>query len=82
MTRALQTIRLEHFNIHSVLACLRYPVRAIDDADRAEIDAAFAGNADPLFSPARKAEFDALFREIVNNAPAPMGYGDSKAEAG
>ncbi|MEE8203088.1 MAG: hypothetical protein V3R74_04975 [Alphaproteobacteria bacterium] len=82
MTGALQTIRLEYFNIHSVFACLRYLVRALDDADRAEIDAAFAGNEDPLFGPAHKAEFDAPFREIVNDAPAPMGFGDRKAEAG
>ncbi len=72
MTGALQTIRLEHFNIHSVLACLRYLVRAIDEGDWAEIDTAFADIEDPLFGPARKAEFDAPFREIVNNAPAPM----------
>ncbi len=82
MTGALQTIRLEHFNIHSVLARLRYLARALDDADRAEIDAAFADNEDPLFGPARKAEFEAPFREIVNDAPAPIGFGDGKAEAG
>ncbi|MEE8275447.1 MAG: hypothetical protein V3R88_12350 [Alphaproteobacteria bacterium] len=55
---------------------------ALDDADWAEIDAAFADNEGPLFGPARKAEFDAPFREIVDNAPAPMGFGDGKAEAG
>ncbi len=82
MTGALHTIRLEHFNIHSVLACLRYLARALDDDAWAEIDAAFAGNEDPLFGPARKAEFEAPFREIVNDAPAPMGFGDGKAEAG
>ncbi len=81
MTGALPTIRLEHFNIHSVFARLRYLARALDDA-WAEIDAAFADNEDPLFGPARKAEFEAPFREIVNDAPAPIGFGDGKAEAG
>jgi branched-chain amino acid transport system ATP-binding protein len=33
MTRALQIVGLEHFNIHSVLACLRYLVRAIEKGE-------------------------------------------------
>ncbi len=30
MSQLLQTIRLEHYNIHSVLACLRYLVKEIE----------------------------------------------------
>lgn len=43
--------------------------------DWVEIDAAFAGHTDPLFGAKASAEYDALFRRIVNLAPAPIGLG-------
>jgi hemerythrin-like domain-containing protein len=39
------------------------------------IDEAFAGNSDPLFGPARREEFQVLFRRIVHLAPPPLGAG-------
>jgi hemerythrin-like domain-containing protein len=42
-------------------------------ADWDEIDAAFAGNTDPLFGADAGFEYDELFRRIVMLAPAPLG---------
>ncbi|MGE5169895.1 MAG: hemerythrin domain-containing protein [Rudaea sp.] len=42
------------------------------------IDAAFAGNVDPLLGAEPAAEFDALFRRIVALAPPPMGVGSAR----
>lgn len=36
---------------------------------------AFAQNADPLVGSADNALFDALFHDIVNRTPAPLGLG-------
>ena len=46
-------------------------------ADWNEIDEAFTGHADPLLGANAGAEFDALFRRIVNLAPPPIGVGPS-----
>ena len=43
--------------------------------DWKEIDDAFHGHADPLFGATATADFDALFRRIVNLAPPPIGVG-------
>lgn len=43
--------------------------------DWKEIDAVFVGNTDPLFGAEAGAEYDALFRRIVNLAPPPIGVG-------
>ncbi|HET9045650.1 MAG TPA: hemerythrin domain-containing protein [Casimicrobiaceae bacterium] len=43
--------------------------------DWKEVDAAFAGNADPLLGASANADFEALFRRIVNLAPPPIGVG-------
>ena len=43
--------------------------------DWAEIDAAFATNADPLIGVSSQDQFDDLFTRIVNLAPAPIGVG-------
>ena len=43
--------------------------------DWVEIDAAFTGHADPLFGARAEAEYDNLFRRIVNLAPPPIGVG-------
>ena len=40
-----------------------------------EIDAAFAGNADPLVGAKAGEDFEVLFRRIVNLAPPPIGLG-------
>ncbi len=50
--------------------------RVLSAADWAEIDAAFAQNADPLtgkYPP--PAEYEQLFSMIVQRAPAPIGLG-------
>jgi hemerythrin-like domain-containing protein len=39
------------------------------------IDEAFTGHSDPLFGVKGGAEYDALFRRIVNLAPPPIGVG-------
>jgi hemerythrin-like domain-containing protein len=39
------------------------------------IDEAFTGHSDPLFGLKAGAEYDALFRRIVNLAPPPIGVG-------
>jgi hemerythrin-like domain-containing protein len=43
--------------------------------DWAEIDAAFATNADPLVGVSSQDQFSELFTRIVNLAPAPIGVG-------
>jgi len=43
--------------------------------DWREIDAAFSGNADPLVGASAGADYEALFRLIVNLAPPPIGVG-------
>jgi hemerythrin-like domain-containing protein len=48
---------------------------ALDAADWAEIDAAFAANRDPLTGHEPQDEFRPLFSRIVNRAPAPVGLG-------
>ena len=47
--------------------------KCLTDADWAEIDAAFAGHTDPLLGAKAGAEYDKLFRRIVNLAPRPLG---------
>lgn len=42
------------------------------------IDAAFTGHTDPLFGAAAGAEYDQLFRRIVNLAPPPIGVGPAR----
>ena len=48
--------------------------------DWKEIDAAFTGHSDPLFGAEAGAEYDALFRRIVNLAPPPIGVGPAPDE--
>jgi len=42
------------------------------------IDDAFAGHTDPLFGVEAGAQYDALFRRIVNLAPPPIGVGPAR----
>jgi len=46
--------------------------------DWKEIDAAFAGNTDPLFGTKASAQYVELFRQIVNLAPPPIGVGPAR----
>jgi hemerythrin-like domain-containing protein len=48
---------------------------ALTEADWAELDAAFAANANPLGGVLAHEDFDRLFREIVKLAPPPIGVG-------
>jgi hemerythrin-like domain-containing protein len=52
--------------------------RVLTAEDWKEIDAAFTANDDPMFGKAPRDEFAALFRLIVNQVPAPIGYGGGK----
>ena len=47
--------------------------------DWKEIDAAFTGHGDPLFGAKAEAEYESLFRRIVNLAPPPIGVGPASA---
>ncbi len=49
--------------------------RVLLDEDWKEIDAAFAGNKDPLIGKAVQENFDKLFSHIVSIAPPPIGVG-------
>lgn len=49
--------------------------RELSDGDWAELDAAFAANADPLTGHPASDVFKPLFQRIVMTAPAPIGLG-------
>jgi hemerythrin-like domain-containing protein len=49
--------------------------RTLTDEDWREIDAAFAGNADPLIGKDVEKDFERLFTRIVNITPPPIGVG-------
>ena len=49
--------------------------RLFNDADWAELDAAFASNKDPMTGHEPEDAYRLLFRQIVNTAPAPIGLG-------
>jgi hemerythrin-like domain-containing protein len=49
--------------------------RVLTEEDWREIDAAFAGNADPLIAKDVEKDFERLFKRIVNIAPPPIGLG-------
>ena len=51
---------------------------ALDDADRAALDAAFAANRDPLTGHDPDDEYRPLFRRILEMAPAPVGLGPAR----
>ena len=56
--------------------------KILTDVDWDEINSAFADNEDPLFGETARAEFRGLMSRIVNQAPAPVGFGlvsDAKA---
>jgi hemerythrin-like domain-containing protein len=49
--------------------------KALNAEDWAAIEAAFAGNSDPI-ADLREKDFSALFQRIVSLAPAPVGLGE------
>jgi len=54
--------------------------RVLTDVDWDEIDAAFADSHDPKFGEESRAKFRALLSRIVNEAPAPIGFGVAREE--
>ena len=50
--------------------------RALKPEDWADIEAAFAGNADPI-ADLRESDFNSLYQRILTLAPAPVGLGES-----
>ncbi len=71
---------LDHMRVEEqeVLPAARAHLTA---ADWAEVDAAFAANRDPLTGHAASAEYEPLFRRIVEGAPAPIGLGAARPAA-
>lgn len=65
---------LEHMSLEEqrVLPAAR---RCLNDADWAELDAAFANNRDPLTGHEVTPDYAPLFRRILMQAPAPIGLG-------
>jgi hemerythrin-like domain-containing protein len=49
--------------------------RVLTPEDRADLDAAFAANRDPLAGHEPEDDYRALFTRIVNAVPAPLGLG-------
>lgn len=49
--------------------------KALDEADWAQLDAAFQSHTDPLASGTRDPAYDRLFTRIVMLTPAPIGVG-------
>ena len=55
---------------------------ALTAIDWARIDAAFALHKDPMFDDPQEDRFRALFRKILELAPAPMGFGNAAENVG
>ena len=55
--------------------------RALKAEDWADIEAAFAGNTDPI-ADLRNSDFNALYHRILTLAPAPVGLGEGWKRAG
>ena len=67
---------LEHMQQEEAVI-LPAALRVLDANDWKEIDAAFAGNVDPLNGRfPRDPMYDRLFSRIVTRAPAPIGLGE------
>jgi hemerythrin-like domain-containing protein len=56
-------------------AILPLAEKVLTASDWAEIDRAFAGNADPLIGEQLQRNYEALFTRIVAMAPPPIGVG-------
>jgi branched-chain amino acid transport system ATP-binding protein len=81
-----------HADLESYIALLRthimreeselFPLarKVLTDVDWDEIDAAFADSHDPSFGEESRTEFRQLLSRIVNEAPAPVGFGLAREE--
>lgn len=69
---------LEHMRLEEEQV-LPLAERVLTDADRRELDAAFAANRDPLTGHEPEEPYRALFSRIVNVLPAPFGLGAALA---
>lgn len=49
--------------------------RVLTAEDWADLDEAFGSNRDPLTGHAPEADYQALFQQVLRNAPAPIGLG-------
>lgn len=58
-----------------------WAAKMLTGEDWAAIEAAFAGNDDPI-ADLREKDFTQLFQRIVALAPAPVGLGERWAKAG
>ncbi len=65
---------LEHLRTEESVV-LPEAVKVLDDAQWAQVHAAFESHRDPLTGQPAEAQYERLFRKIVNNAPAPIGLG-------
>lgn len=70
----------KHMNVEE-RELLPLAMAALEERDWVDIDAAFSRNDDPVFGVAPKEKFRALFRKILDLAPAPMGFGVRDAAA-
>ncbi len=69
---------LDHMRLEES-AILPEAEKHLDEADWAELDAAFATNRDPLTGKSpREPMYDRLFTRIVMAAPEPIGLGSSR----
>ena len=50
-------------------------LRVLTAEDWADLDEAFGSNRDPLTGHAPDADYEALFQQVLNTAPAPVGFG-------
>lgn len=68
---------LEHMALEEreVLPAAR---RCLQPADWAELNAAFTANQDPLTGHPPSGEYEPLFRQILMQAPAPIGLGPAR----
>ena len=76
--RTYVSFYLDHMRLEES-AILPEAEKHLDEADWAELDAAFATNRDPLTGKSpREPIYDRLFTRIVMAAPEPIGLGSSR----
>ncbi|MBC7601988.1 MAG: hemerythrin domain-containing protein [Ramlibacter sp.] len=68
---------LDHMRIEEV-EVLPVAAQLLSPQDRAELDAAFESDANPLATVDRQPIYDRLFSRIVIRAPAPIGVGPAQ----
>jgi hemerythrin-like domain-containing protein len=68
---------LDHMSLEET-QILPLAEKVLTEQDWAELDAAFAGNRDPLTGHVPEDDYGALFSRIVNALPAPIGLGGAR----